>query len=110
MEEGNKDSMTKARWLNHRGVIASFLRTLPKLNSISIGFVPRHTRCAYPETFYNIVSLGFKWHQLRHVRFIGIEGERQEILEFFALHKDTLRSVQLCEARLKMTAWTRLFR
>lgn len=58
MEEGNKDSMTKARWLNHRGVIASFLRTLPKLNSISIGFVPRHTRCAYPESFYNIVSLG----------------------------------------------------
>ncbi|RYO88819.1 hypothetical protein DL766_010250 [Monosporascus sp. MC13-8B] len=81
-----------ARQFTAKGVMASFLSAMPQLNSFSIGSqTSLSNRLFYPAAFRDI-------------------SERQEMLDFFELHKDTLRSVYLRDIRLGKTSWTRLLR
>ncbi|RYP58031.1 hypothetical protein DL769_009145 [Monosporascus sp. CRB-8-3] len=111
IHEDDTKYIAMARPLTAKGVIASFLSAMPQLNSFSIGFqTSLSNRLFYPAAFRDIVRPGFKWHHLRKVHLVAIKSDRQEMLDFFQLHRDTLRSVYLRDIRLVKTSWTRLLR
>ncbi|KAI1503773.1 hypothetical protein F5X99DRAFT_417045 [Biscogniauxia marginata] len=101
----------RARHQTETGIIAEFLKAIPSLTDISIGFtMASEMPLRYPSTLSNIITDGFKWKNLRRIRLFAIESERQDLMAFFELHKETLRSVELRDCRLITTSWTRLLR
>ncbi len=103
------DVMTQR--LTKKGTVSSFLGALPDISSISISFCTLHNDpFVFPAAFHNIMSGGVRWHQLRNIQLAGIEVEQQDMLDFLELHRDTLRTVRLCNVRLLSTSGTRLMR
>ncbi|KAI5925345.1 hypothetical protein F4810DRAFT_75279 [Camillea tinctor] len=107
----NTANIIRARDEVETGVIAKFLKAIPNLVKISIGFtMASEIPLLYPGNLSHIIADDFKWKQLRSVQLLAIETERQELMAFFNLHKDTLRNVELRDCRLIATSWTRLLR
>ncbi|KAI1641115.1 hypothetical protein F4809DRAFT_587384 [Biscogniauxia mediterranea] len=107
----NTANVIRARDRAETGVIVKFLKAIPSLVEMSIGFtMASESPLRYPANLSHIVADGFKWKQLRCVHLLAIESERQELMRFFDLHKETLRDVELRDCRLNTTSWTRLLR
>ncbi|KAI0002799.1 hypothetical protein F4779DRAFT_602821 [Xylariaceae sp. FL0662B] len=100
-----------ARESTDTGIIATFLRKLPDLVKLSIGFTAAEDMgMTYPASLSNIISPGFKWRQLHHLSLAAVETERHELLAFFILHQPTLKTVFMRDCRLISTSWTRLLK
>ncbi|CAJ2513150.1 Uu.00g012690.m01.CDS01 [Anthostomella pinea] len=116
-DDGPEDTgryVRRAREKVDTGVIAHFLKSIPSLSEIYIGFSMSKgsvtMRAGYPADLPRVLVPGFRWHELQRIGLVGIETERQDMMAFFELHKDTLRSVTLRNCQLISTSWTRLFR
>ncbi|OTA93569.1 hypothetical protein M434DRAFT_11514 [Hypoxylon sp. CO27-5] len=88
-------------------IIQDCLKELLSLEYLSITFeAPR--KLYFLSSLRGLIAPGFIWKNLREIQLSFIETEREELFNFFELHRSTLKVIRLHHCKLTTTSWVKL--
>ncbi|KAI1807564.1 hypothetical protein F4811DRAFT_559637 [Daldinia bambusicola] len=88
-----------------RRTIAKLLEAFPALKNLGLFFTQRHHRHAGYAELNNIITPRFRWENLGMVYLHQIRADVNDLLDFFGLHQQTLKCIDLSHCSLSASSW-----
>ncbi|KAH8678335.1 hypothetical protein BX600DRAFT_148728 [Xylariales sp. PMI_506] len=87
------------------GLVREFVASLANLETLSLDLAWYHGTHGFRVSLDDLIIPRHRWENLENLSLRNIITDRQELMSVFKKHRDTLKSLELEDIRLRKTSW-----
>lgn len=103
--DNNGSQMVRYKAAVEKGGLRRLLGSMTELQVLRLGFTCADPQNRYPAALSDFLPEGVHWKYLRCFVFQGVEGARQDMVDFVRRHSSTVTSFYLHNFRLVRSSW-----